>query len=107
MCRRTARQEEANLFLPLVYNVVNDVQIRLVGQARCLAGVGIVLKALAHGLGTKVKGIAKGLMDALQGVTARHEDLGRMLDLMGIEQITGVTPSQRPWTQLEDGLRKR
>ena len=71
----TVREEQANLFLSLLRDILEDISIRLVRVATFLAGCGIILETFAHELGAKVEGIAEGLMDTLKRVTASHEHL--------------------------------
>ena len=52
-----------------------DVLVALLRRARGLASGGVVHVTLTQTLGAKVKGIAEGLVDALQRITASHEDL--------------------------------
>lgn len=68
------RKEGANLFFHLV-KVLEDGFVRLVRSGRCLASGSVVSEAVAQELGAKVVGVGKGLMLALEHITASHEDL--------------------------------
>lgn len=74
------RGEGSNLSVLTVYPF-KDGPICAVFKAALGSGGLVLLVALTEPFGTKIKGIAEGLVDALERVTARHEDLkeGRWL----------------------------
>lgn len=57
------------------FDSVNDGFVRRLAEAAVNAGLFVVCESRAQSLWSVVEGIAEGLVDALDGVAAGHEDL--------------------------------
>lgn len=73
--RGRAGGRDTYIFASLL-DLLQDISVGCLGEARLLASLGVVLEALTDSFGAIVECIAKGLMDACQLVPAGHENLG-------------------------------
>lgn len=69
-----SRGKGSNLSVFTVYSL-EDGSVSAVGEAALLPSGLVMLVTLTEPFGAEVKGIAKRLVDALERVPARHEDL--------------------------------
>lgn len=92
----------SNLGILTLYSIKD----RLVGalvEARVYSSLPIILESLTEPFGAIVEGISEGLVDALQGVSAGHKNLHKLV--LGIlyicSQLGGTDPLKRcgasPW----------
>ena len=65
---------DAHLFI-FLHDIVKDGLVCRALEAALGAGLLVFLVSVAKSLGTEVEGIAKRLVDALQGIALSHEDL--------------------------------
>lgn len=57
------RKEEANLFLSIYYDSIDNIMERLISETSVFTISGVIFEALAHELWSVVESIPKGLMN--------------------------------------------
>ena len=67
-------------------NVVEDSAVRAVAKAAVLPLFWIIFIAFVESLRSEIKGIAKGLVNGLQGVSTCHKHLGMSVLVMAKQQ---------------------